>query len=238
MKNIYTIIKKELSAYFNSPIAYIFLSVFLLSSAWLFFQNFFLNNQVSMRNYFYFLPWLFLIFIPAITMRSFAEEKKNGTLEILLTLPIKDSDLVLGKFLAGFIFVLTAFLFSLVIPVSIKNLGDLDFGPIIGGYLGAFLLAGSYLSLGVFISSLSKNQIVAFILSMFITFVLFIIGTPFVLNFVPGFMTSFFSFLGIGSHFNNIARGVIDTRDLVYYFSFIFFFIWLTVKNLESRNYN
>ncbi|MEA2088475.1 MAG: ABC transporter permease subunit [Patescibacteria group bacterium] len=237
MNNIYTIFRKEIASYFNSPIAYIFIAVFLISSVWLFFQNFFLAGQASMRGYFYFLPWIFLFLAPAISMRSFAEEKRNGTLELLLTLPIKDWEVVLGKFLSNVVFVTVTILLSISIPISISSLGEMDMGLIVGGYLGAILLASSYLALGLFVSSFTKNQIVAFIIAIAGLFFLFILGSGFVLNVVPAFLVPIFSFLGLGTHFNNIIKGVVDTRDLVYYFSFIFLFLWLTVRSIESRNW-
>ena len=237
MNNIYTIFRKEIANYFNSPIAYIFIAVFLISSIWLFFQNFFLAGQASMRGYFYFLPWIFLFLAPAISMRSFAEEKRSGTLELLLTLPVKDWEVVLGKFFSNVVFVSITILLSISIPISISSLGEMDMGLIIGGYLGAILLASSYLSLGLFVSSLTKNQIVAFIIAIAGLFFLFILGAGFVLNVIPAFLVPIFSFLGLGTHFNNIVKGVVDTRDLIYYFSFIFLFLWLTVRNIESRNW-
>lgn len=237
MKNIYTIFKKELAGYFNSPIAYIFIAVFLVSSSWLFFQNFFLYNQAVMRGYFSFLPWIFLFLAPAIAMRSFAEEKKSGTMELILTLPIKDWEVVAGKFLSSLGFMAITILLSISIPISISNIGQLDIGPVIGGYIGTILLAGAYLCIGIFISSLTKNQIISFVLAIAASFGLFIIGTNFVLEAVPNFLVPLFSFIGLGTHFQNIAKGVIDTRDLIYYSSFIFLFLWLTVRNLESRNW-
>ncbi len=237
MSNIYTIIRKELAGYFNSPVAYIFMGVFLVLSSWIFFQKFFLISQATMRWYFDFLPWVFLLLIPAVTMRSFAEEKKNGTLELLLTLPVRDWEVVLGKFLSGLIFIIITVLFSLSIPFTINYLGDLDFGPVLGGYLGAFFLAGAYLSLALFISSLSRNQVVAFIVATASIFFLFILGTSFVLNSLPFFLIPLVKFLSPWPHFSNIGRGVLDTRDLIYYLSFIFFFLWLSVQSLESRNW-
>ncbi|NCF75064.1 MAG: ABC transporter permease subunit [Xanthomonadaceae bacterium] len=237
MNNIYTIFRKEMANYFNSPIAYIFVAVFLISSTWLFFQNFFLNGQATMRGYFYFLPWIFLFLAPAISMRSFAEERRSGTLELLLTLPVKDWEVVLGKFLSNVIFITITILLSITVPISINILGQIDMGTVIGGYLGAILLASSYLSLGLFVSSFTKNQIVAFIISIAGLFFLFILGANFVLNVIPTFLVPIFSFLGLGTHFDNITKGVVDTRDLIYYFSFIFLFLWLTVRSIESRNW-
>lgn len=237
LKTIYVLGKKELLAYFNSPIAYIFIGVFLIVGNWLFFNNFFLINQASMRDYFSFLPWLFLFLSPAITMRLWAEEKKSGTIEFLLTLPITDWQVVLGKFLSALTFILITLAFTISLPITIANLGNVDFGPVIGAYIGALFLAGSYLSMGLFISSLTKNQIIAFVLSLVGCFIFFIIGSDFVLVSAPDFAAPVMKFLGLGSHFYNIGKGVIDTKDIIYYISFIFVFLWLNVRVIENRNW-
>lgn len=237
LKIIYVLFKKELMSYFNSPIAYIFIGVFLIVSNWLFFNTFFLISQASMRNYFSFLPWIFLFLSPAITMRLWAEEKKSGTIEFLLTLPVTDWQVVLAKFFSAITFLLIGLVFSLTIPVSIIFLGNLDFGPVIGGYLGALFLGGSYLALGLFISSLTKNQIISFILSLAAGFAAFIIGADFVLAGVPAWLAPIMQFLGLGSHFDNIAKGVLDSKDIIYYSSFIFLFLWLNVRVIEGRGW-
>ncbi len=234
-KTVYVLFKKELLAYFSSPIAYIFLAVFLLAGNWLFFSNFFLAGQASMRIYFVFLPWVFLFLAPAITMRLWAEEKKMGTNEFLMTLPVTDWQLVLSKFLSALFFVLIALVLTLTLPLTVNLMGDLDLGPIWGGYIGALFLAGAYLALGLFISSLTKNQIVAFVLALGAGLVFFIIGSETVLNQAPAFAIPVMKFLGLGSHFESISKGVIDSKNIVYYLSFIFFFLWLNVKVLEKR---
>jgi len=237
LQTIWVLFKKELMSYFNSPIAYIFISVFLVIGNWLFFKNFFLYGQATMRGYFDLLPWIFLFLAPAITMRLWAEEKKQGTIEFLLTLPITDWQVVLAKFLGATGFILISLILTLSLPISIAFIGNIDMGPVIGGYLGAIFLGGAYIALGLFISALTKNQIVAFTLSLAASFAIFIIGTNFVLVGLPSFMAGVVRFIGLGSHFENIARGVIDTRDLVYYFSFIYLFLWLNVKTIESRGW-
>lgn len=237
MNNIKPIYKRELSAYFNSPIAYIFISVFLIVGNWLFFQNFFLVNQASLRQYFGLLPWIFLFLTPAITMRVWAEEKHSGTEELLLTLPVRDVEVVMAKFLASLTFLSLALFLSLSIPISAASLGNLDWGPVIGGYFGGVLLGATYLSLGLFISSLTRNQIIAFVLGLAACFLVFIIGADFVTSSMPGWLGWLFNFFGISSHFYNIARGVIDSRDVIYYLCFIGFFLWLNIKSVESRNW-
>jgi ABC-2 type transport system permease protein len=224
-------------SYFNSPIAYIFISVFLVVGNWLFFKNFFLIGQVSMRAYFELLPWIFLFLSPAITMRLWAEEKKTGTVEFLLTLPVTDWQVVLAKFFGSLAFVLIALFLSATLPITLAILGNVDWGPIVGGYLGALFLGGAYLSLGLFISSLTKNQIIAFVLGLVACFMAFIIGADFVLIGAPRFAVPIMSFLGLGSHFYSIAKGVIDSKDIIYYGSFIFIFLWLNARIIESRGW-
>lgn len=237
IRTIYTLFKKELMSYFNSPIAYIFIGVFLVVGNWLFFKSFFLIGEANMRGFFDLLPWMFLFLAPALTMRLWAEEKKQGTIEFLLTLPVTDWQVVLAKFFGAltFMFITLAMTFSL--PLTISYLGNVDFGPIAGGYLGAIFLGGSYLALGLFISSLTKNQIIAFILGLVACFIAFMIGADFVLMGAPKFLTPIMGFLGLGNHFYNISKGVIDSKDIIYYSSFIFFFLWMNAKIIETRGW-
>ncbi|PLX27465.1 ABC transporter [Candidatus Parcubacteria bacterium] len=222
-------------AYFNSPIAYIFIGVFLVVGNFLFFKNFFLYGQANLRPYFDLLPWIFLFLSPAVTMRLWAEEKKSGTIEFLLTLPVSDWQVVVAKFLGALCFVVITLSLSFTLPISVAFIGDVDWGPVIGGYLGAIFLAGSYLSLGLFISSLTKNQIIAFLMALVACFAAFIIGADFVLYGAPQIFVPLMKFIGLGSHFSNISKGVIDTKDLIYYSSFIFLFLWLNARVIEAR---
>jgi ABC-2 type transport system permease protein len=237
MRNILAIFQKEFKSYFNSPIAYIFIITFILFSSWLFFRTFFLIGQAHMRPLFGILPWLFLILAPAITMRAWAEEKKLGTMEILMTLPIKDYEVVLGKFFSSFLFMITAVFLTFPLPLTVYVLGNPDTGTIIGGYLGACLMGGAYLAIGLFISSLTKNQIIAFIVSIVTCFALLVIGEDFVLMSTPNMLAPIFTYLGLGTHFESISRGVIDSRDLIYYFSAIGFFLFLNILTIESRKW-
>ncbi len=237
MNNVYAVFKKEFRSYFNSPIAYIFITAFLVFSGWLFFRGFFLIGQATMRPFFSILPWEFLFFVPAVTMRLWAEEKKMGTMELLMTLPLKDGEIVIGKFLAAFLFLAITVLLTFTFPLTLYYLGKPDIGPILGGYIGALLMGAAYLSIGLFISGLTENQIVAFILSVFACFGLFIIGEPIVLTALPGWLAGFFSFLGLGAHFQSIGRGVIDSRDIIYYLSVIIFFLFLNTRFVESRKW-
>lgn len=237
MDNIMTIFKKEFKTFFISPIAYIFIVVYLVVTNFLFFQSFFLINQADMRSYFSILPWIFLLFVPAITMRSWAEEKKLRTLELLLTWPISDFQVVAGKFLASFCFLAITIILSISVPITVSLLGSPDPGPIIGGYIGALLMGAAYLAIGLWISSFTENQIVAFILGVVITFALFIVGNPFVTMAAPSMLVPVLNYIGLGNHFQSIERGVIDTRDILYYFSVVSFFLFLNVQTLGSRKW-
>jgi ABC-2 type transport system permease protein len=237
MQNIWTLFKKEFRSYFNSPIAYIFITVFLTVMGWLVMTGFFIENQASMRSFFGLLPWAFLFFVPAATMRLWAEEKKLGTTELLMTLPVRDHEVVLGKFLASFCFVSLAVALSFSLPVTVAALGDPDPGPIIGGYLGAFLMGGAYLAIGLFVSGLTENQIVAFILGFVLCFLMFIVGAEFVLFNLPHWLVPIFKYVGLGSHFDSIGRGILDSRDIIYYLSVIGFFLWMNIRWIESRRW-
>jgi ABC-2 type transport system permease protein len=234
-RTIWTLFKKELWGYFNSPIAYIFIAVFLIVGNWLFFQNFFIFQQATMRNYFSLLPWIFLFLSPALTMRLWAEERKAGTIEFLLTMPVTNWQAVLSKFFGALSFMFIALLLTLTIPVSVSFMGHLDSGALLGSYLGSLLLAGSYLSLGLFVSSLTKNQIVAFVLGLVLCFAFFVVGYEFVVISAPGWLSPILDFLGLGNHFENISKGVVDSKDVIYYLSFIFLFLWLNVRVIEKR---
>ncbi|KPL02934.1 MAG: ABC transporter [candidate division Zixibacteria bacterium SM23_73_2] len=234
-QNIWTICKKEFKSYFNSPAAYIILTLFLLLCGWFFFSDFFIVNQANLRGLFGIAPFIFMFFAPAITMRLIAEEKRAGTIEVLVTLPIKDSEIILGKFLAAFFLLSIAVLLTVFYPLTLSGSGNFDFGSIFGGYLGLILTGCCFLSVGLFSSSLTQNQIVAFILGFVIIFTLMLLDK--VLFFFPGILGSVFQYLSVSYHSSNLARGVIDSRDLIYYFSIVFFFLLLAVKAMESRRW-
>jgi ABC-2 type transport system permease protein len=227
--------KKELRSFFDSPIAYIVITIFLLISGWFFFNDLFLVNQASMRNLFGIVPFIFMFFVPAITMRQISEEKKSGTIELLVTLPVKDYQIILGKFMAGLILICAALVLTWVYVLVLSGLGNLDIGAVVAGYVGLVFLGAAYLSIGMFTSSLTQNQIVAFITGFVIIFALYMADK--VLMFVPGFLASVLEYLSVGYHFSNISRGVIDSRDVIYYLSLIFFFLFLAVRTLESRKW-
>ena len=237
MRNVAAIARREFQGYFNSLIAYVFLVIFLLLTGWMFFRVFFLNGQASMRLMFDIMPWVYLFFVPAITMRLWAEEKKVGTMELLMTLPVRDVEAVLGKFLAALGLLALALALTFPIPLIVALLGNLDFGPVVGRYVAAILLGAAYLAIGVFVSSLTQNQIVAFILSVVIVFVLYMIGSDIVLYSVPAPVASVLEYVSLGTHFESIGRGVIDSRDVIYYLSVIGFFLYLNVRSIESRKW-
>lgn len=233
--NIMTITRREYSAYFLSPIAYVYLITFLAIVNWIFFRGFFLIGQADLRQLFGMMPWVFLFFVPAVAMGKWAEERKQGTLEILFTLPIADIDIVLAKFFAGLGLIATALALTIPTAFTVALLGNLDWGPAIGGYLGLLFLGGAYLSVGLAISSATENQIVAFILGVAISFILLITGTPMIAGGSGGSLAYAMQYLGFATHFESISRGVVDSRDIVYYLSTIGFFLFVNFKILETR---
>jgi ABC-2 type transport system permease protein len=235
MSAILPIFKREFRSYFRSPIAYIFISAFLIVSGWFFYQTFFVLDYASMRNYFDILPWLFLIFVPMITMRLWAEERKVGTMEVLMTLPVRDHEAVLGKYLASLAVLAVALLLTLPMAITTIVYGNPDVGTIIAGYVGALFMGAAYLAMGIFVSSLTQNQIVAAIIGWVVCFVLFFIGNDLVIFSAPQRLVPLFEYLGLGNHFESIGRGVLDSRDIIYYLSVIIFFLFLNVRVIETR---
>jgi ABC-2 type transport system permease protein len=233
--NVGTIFKKELRSYFNSAVAYVVIVVFLAVVGWLYTSSMFLINVASLRLMFEWIPLVFLFIVPAITMRLLAEEKKAGTIELLTTKPLHDWEIVAGKFLAAWALIGFALLPTLIFYITIAFLGEIDNGPVIGGYIGLLLMAGVYVAIGLLASSLTENQIVAFIIGLLLMFAFFMMDK--VLIFVPDFMTSVVEYLGIDFHFSNIARGVIDSRDVVYFGSMLGFTLYLSVVSLERRKW-
>ncbi len=237
--NFSTILKRELEAYFNSAIAYIFIIIFVLINGGLYMTQFFLIGRADMRPFFSLLPFLLAVFLPAVTMRLWAEERKGNTLELLLTFPMTTGELVVGKFIASFVFYLAALAGTFTIPVMLAILGRPDMGAIWGGYLGAALLGAFFLSLGLFISGLCRDQIVAFILAMMICLGLYLVGTEFMAasidGWLPGLGTLLRRFLGLAAHFDSFAKGVVDNRDLLYFLLGTGIFLFLNGLWLEGR---
>ena len=235
LRNVLAIFRRELRSYFNSPVAYVVIVVFLAIIGWFFTSNLFLMNVASLRVVFELVPLVFLFFIPAITMRLLAEERKSGTLELLTTKPVLDLEIVLGKFLAAWALLAAALLPTLLYLVTMLFLGSIDPGPVLTGYLGLLLMGAVYIGIGIFASSVTENQIVAFILSFLIILMLFLFDK--VLMYVPEGLASTLEFLGIDYHFGNIARGVIDTRNVIYFLSLLGFSLYLATVSLERRKW-
>lgn len=223
--NTRVILTKELRAYFDSPVAYIFMMIFLLLSGSYFVGNLFLQNVSSLRAFFESAPLLLLFFAPAVTMRLISEEKHSGTFEIIQTAPVNTGEFVFGKFLAAWLLLLAALLPTLIYVITIASLGTMDVGPLIGGYLGLFLLGGTFIAAGTLGSTLSNNQIVALIISFLLVLVLYSIDK--ILLFIPGPLVSTVEYLSVGSHYTSMARGVLDSRDILYYLSAITLFVLL-----------
>ncbi len=235
LPNVGPIFRRELRSYFNSPVAYVVIVVFLGIIGWFFTSNLFLMNIASMRVVFELVPLVFLFFVPAITMRLLAEEKKSGTLELLTTKPVRDLEIILGKFLAAWALLAAALAPTLLYAVSVGLLGSLDMGPVFTGYIGLLLMGGVYIAIGLFASSLTENQIVAFIISFLIILALFLMDK--VLMYVPEAIASTMEFLSIDYHFSNIARGVIDSRNIIYFGSLGGIFLYLATVSLERRKW-
>ena len=234
MRQAFFIFKREFRTYFVSPIAYIVISIFLLVTGWFFFSTFFLYSQASLRNFFSLLPIIFSFVVPAITMRLFSEEFNVGSYETLLTMPVTFLDVVLGKFMASVAFIAAMLIPTLAYPITIGFLGQLDWGPVAGGYIGAILLGAAFSAIGLLASSLTRNQIIAFITGMAICFFLVLIDKFFF--FLPRFSLAFFQYLGAGHHFQNISRCIIDSRDILYFLSISFIGLYGTHLVLQEKN--
>lgn len=233
MRQIFQIFKRDFNAYFVSPIAYIVISIFLAVTGWFFFSTFFIYNQASLRGFFGMMPLIFSFVIPAITMRLFSEELSVGSYEMLFTMPVTIRQVVLGKFLAGSVFVTAMLVPTLSYPLSISFLGALDWGPVVGGYIGSILIGCAFCAIGLFASSLTRNQIVAFIIGLAICFCLTMIDR--MLFILPEALVGFFGYLGANVHFQNIAKGVISSRDLLYLLSLIFIGLYGTHLSMEEK---
>ena len=243
MRQFLSITKRELISYFATPVAYVFITIFLLLSGLFTFYlgNFFEIGQASLGSFFEWHPWLYLFLVPAITMRLWSEEKKSGTIELLTTLPVSTLNIVLGKFMAAWLFTLLALILTFPMWVTVNYLGTPDNGVIMASYIGSLLMSGGYLSIGIFISSLTKNQVIAFIVSVTVCFLFTVSGLPIVLDFFSNWageaitdVIASFSFL---ANYSDISRGIIDFRTLVYFLSLIVLFFYLNVITLDnSRN--
>lgn len=235
--NILPIFKRELRSYFNSPVAYVVIVVFLAILGWFFSSNLFLNNVASLYIIFDspLVKILFLVIAPAITMRLLAEENKSGTIELLTTKPVKDVEIILGKFLAAWVVLAAALVPTVLYVITMAILGSLDWGAVVSGYIGLLLMGGVFVALGLLASSLTENQIVAFILGFIFTFAIFMLDK--VLPYLPNFAASTLEFLGVDFHYSSIARGVIDSRNIIYFASMLGFSLLLATVSLERRKW-
>lgn len=234
-------IKKELAGYFGSPVGYVFIVVFLILCGFFTFyvSNFYEFGQADLRAFFEWHPWIFLFLVPAVSMRLWADERRTGTIELILTLPITLTEVILGKFLAAWLFLGVALFLTFPLVLTVLYLGDPDLGATLSAYFGSFLLAGAYLSVGSMTSSLTRNQVISFILSVIICLFLVLAGWPPVTGIISGWapmwlvdVVSGFSFM---PHFQSMERGVLDLRDIFYYISVIFFMLFSNGVVLQNR---
>ncbi len=241
MRNVWIVLKRELAGYFTTPIAYVFLVIFVfLAGLFTFYLgNLFERGQADLLPFFTFHPWLYLFLVPALAMRLWAEERRGGTIELLLTLPLTVAEVVLGKFLAAWAF--TAMAVALTVPmwITVNYLGNPDNGVALAGYLGSLLMAGAFLAIGSCMSALTRNQVIAFVLAAVMSLIFILSGFPLVLDFFGSWApeivvqtVSSFSFL---THFDAITKGVLDARDVIYFLSLIAFWLFATTLVIESK---
>lgn len=241
MRNVLIIAKRELGSYFGTPLAYVFAVIFVaLTGAFTFyFGNFYENGQATLAAFFLYHPWLYLILVPAIAMRLWAEERKSGTIELLMTLPVTTTEAILGKFVAAWGFIGVALILTFPVWLTVNYLGDPDNGVILASYIGSFLMAGAFLAIGSAISALSKNQVIAFIVAAAICFLFVMSGVEIVQNtaklFLPAFLVEAVQSLSFLTHFDKVARGIIDVPSLFFYLSMIGFFLFANTVIVEQK---
>ena len=238
MHNALVIAKRELRSYFDSPIAYIVITAFLLVAGWMYFGALFLMGRADMRSFFAPSPFspsmLLVILAPAVTMRLIAEERRSGTIELLTTLPVRDREVILGKFLSAFGLVAIALAITLAYPITVSTMGPLDWGPVIAGYVGMLLFSASLIAIGLLCSTLTRNQIVAFIVGFLICAALyFVFWLQF---FVPQSIAPIVEFASVSFHLDNLARGVIDSRDVLYYLTLAAAALVLAERSLARQH--
>jgi ABC-2 type transport system permease protein len=241
MRNVALILRRELASYFATPLAYVFILIFLvLANAFTFYVgDFYQRGQANLRPFFMFHPWLYLFLIPALTMKLWAEERKSGSIELLMTLPVKVWEAVVGKFLAAWLFTAIALALTFPIWITVNYLGSPDNGVIFASYLGSLLLAGGFLAIGSCMSALTRNQVVAFILGVAACFVLLLAGYPLVLGafqgWAPETLINAVASLSLLTHFQSITRGVLEARDVLYFAMLIGFFLFTTAVAVDLR---
>ncbi len=241
MGNILTIAKRELKAYFGTPIAYVFLAIFVaLTGVFTFFIGDFLGRGVAdLQPFFQYHPWLYLMLVPAISMRLWAEERKSGTIELLMTLPVTTTEVVIGKWLAGWVFLGLALVLTFPIWITVNVLGDPDNGVIAASYVGSFMVAGAFLAIGACMSALTRNQVIAFVLAAVVCFLFVMGGSGMVLDaaagVLPDVVVQAIGNMSAMVHFDNIARGTLDVSDLTYFVSLTVFWLFANVLTIELK---
>jgi len=241
MRNIAVIAKREIASYFVTPLAYIFIVIFLaLTGAFAFYVGgFFIREQADLEPFFVYHPWLYLMLIPAVAMRLWAEERKTGTIEVLMTLPVTTTEAVLGKYLAAWGFSGIALALTFPMWITVNVLGQPDNGVIVASYIGSFLMAGAFLAIGSCISSLTKNQVIAFIVAATVCFLFTLSGLELVLNFfrawAPELLIRTIASLSFLTHFTAVTKGVIEFRDLIFFASLIVFWLFANVVAVDFR---
>jgi ABC-2 type transport system permease protein len=240
VQHVKAVFLRELAGYFNSPVAYVFIVIFLMLLGFFTFNvgRFYEAGQADLRSFFQWHPWIYLFLVPSVAMRLWAEERRMGTIELLLTYPITLVEAILGKFLAAWVFIGVALLLTFPMIVTVAYLGNPDLGPVFCGYFGSFLMAGAFLSVGALTSSLTKSQVISFILAVVICIFFILAGFPPVIDMLSGWapywLVNLVSDLSFLAHFISMERGVLDLRDLVYFVSVIFFMLY--VNGIVIRN--
>jgi len=230
-----TLFKKELNYYLNNPIGYIIVILFAIFANFLFIKDIFVLGTASMRGFFGILPWLFLVFIPAICMRILAEEKRVNTIEILLTLPITETQIVLAKFFALLTLAALGLGLTLGLPISLSFLTRIYLPEVLIGYLGALFLAASFIAICLFFSNQTKNQVVAFLISIIVLFIFLVLSTDYFSTVLPKFIQDFLIYFSPIFHLQNFVKGLIDWRSVFYFVSLTLLFLFLTIVDLEKR---
>ena len=244
MSVLLNIVKREVASYFSTPLAYVFIVIFLtlIGSFTFYLGNFFARGQADLNAFFTFHPWVYILLIPAVTMRLWAEERKTGTIELLMTLPLTTTQAVIGKFFAAWIFIFIALVLTFPIWITVNYLGQPDNGVILAGYVGSLFMSGAYLSIGSCISAITKNQVIAFVIAATVCFIFTMSGVDIVLNFfkvwAPEFLVNIISSMSFLVHFESITKGVIEIRDFLFYLSVIVFWLFLNVVVVEFKKFN
>ncbi len=237
----HALFKREFLGYFRTPVGYVFVVIFLLAAfgCTFYLGNFFQSNQASLAIFFTFHPWLFLFLVPAVGMRLWAEERREGTDELLFTLPVTQTEAIFAKFFAGWLFIGIAILLTFPIIITVNYLGDPDNGVILTGYVGSLLMAGAYLAITCFTSSFTKNQVIAFIMGVIICLVLVLLGwgvfTDLLASFLPAVLVNVISLMGFMSHYSLMSEGVIEFKDVIYFLSIMLTALMLTSFVLGGR---